>query len=645
MIYGAPMIYGALWAVESALGHYLLWGALGLLLLAPAILSRTRWSESRPIVVCVGLSVFAHLLLMIYAYATRLPYTEFLKPGDGEGGDAVVALNLLDEGEEGDEPSDADARDAHLRDAGDTLDAGDNAEQMIPMGLLDIPAGPESAEDEQTALPAEEPAPQGVDPTNDAASPETPSPTAPPLTVAALPLMTPPDAQATAPPPASPDAPEVNTPDAMPREVEPTTEIPAEAFVSAPVPEPLFAPVDGDAAPRNDSIAAATPAPTPTPRGALIEVAPVRPLDGRPLPAPYRNRQADRRLEIAQQHGGNVNTEAAVRDALQWLALQQSTDGRWVAAAFGAGRESRVAGQDRGGAGAHADTGLTGLALLSFLGAGETHLAGPHREQIQRGLEFLLRSQRPDGELGGSAELFARMYCHGMATLALSEALSMTGDDRIRPFLERAVNFTVRAQDPVTGGWRYRPGDSGDTSQFGWQLMSLKSAQLAGVHVPPATWTNAQRFLQTVTSGSQQGLASYRPGERPSRTMTAEALVCRILLDSHREPQIREALGFVLQELPRAESENHYYWYYGTLALFQTQGDGWPVWNDALQRQLLARQRQDGGSKGSWDPDPVWGPHGGRVFSTAMATLCLEVYYRYLPLYQTASAPERGASR
>ncbi len=51
-----------------------------------------------------------------------------------------------------------------------------------------------------------------------------------------------------------------------------------------------------------------------------------------------------------------------------------------------------------------------------------------------------------------------------------------------------------------------------------------------------------------------------------------------------------------------------------------------------MQRQLLRLQRTDGHLAGSWDPDTVWGSYGGRVYSTAMATLCLEVYYRYLPL-------------
>jgi hypothetical protein len=341
------------------------------------------------------------------------------------------------------------------------------------------------------------------------------------------------------------------------------------------------------------------------------------------------------------RQGGSAETEAAVESALDWLATQQSPEGVWAAASTGAGREARVLGQDRGGAGAHADAGLTALALLAFLGAGETHLDGPRRPSVQHGLEYLLRIQRADGELAGSADLFARMYCHGMATLAISEAYALTGDARLRPALDAAVGYTIRAQDPNGGGWRYRPGDSGDTSQFGWQLMSLKSAQLAGVPIPTTVWDRARKFLRSVSSGSDAGLASYRPGERPSRTMTAEALFCRVLLDDSQPAQAREALRFVAQEPPGVGPDNHYYWYYGTLAQFQMQSDSWRIWNESLQRQLLARQHGAGPLRGSWDPDAIWGTHGGRVFSTALSALSLEVYYRYLPLYQTARAGSR----
>lgn len=615
-----------LWGVEGPLGHYLLWGGLALLLLAPAFLSRTRWSESRPLVICVALSVFAHLLLMIYAYATRLPYAEFLRPGDGSGGETIVALSLLDDSADAQETNDSTTM-ALVEPAAETPERESPAD-----------ASPLAAAEPQPGAPPEPRNPASDAPENETlrtlrgvAPPDARRPT--PMELAAVPP----------PPPApQPDAAANETPDAFRLPAEPATAIPA-AMLAAAVAAAKIA--DRDAA-VPQKLAANEQWVSSAPDASMDDAgASARRVDGRAVPLPYRNRQMARRLEVALQHGGNVDTEGAVRDALAWLSAQQSADGRWSAAAFGAGRESRVLGQDRGGAGAHADMGLTGLALLAFLGAGETHLAGPHREKVQHGLEFLLRSQRPDGELAGSAELFARMYCHGMATLALSESYAMTGDDRIRPYLERAVSFTIRAQDPTTGGWRYRPGDSGDTSQFGWQLMSLKSAQLAGIEIPPQTWQGARRFLHSVSSGTNQGLASYRPGERPTRTMTAEALLCRILLGDHREPQVREALGFVLQELPRSQSENHYYWYYGTLALFQSQGDGWPVWNDALQRQLLARQQQIGSAKGSWDPDAVWGAHGGRVFSTAMAALCLEVYYRYLPLYQTAQAVENSVSR
>jgi hypothetical protein len=63
------------------------------------------------------------------------------------------------------------------------------------------------------------------------------------------------------------------------------------------------------------------------------------------------------------------------------------------------------------------------------------------------------------------------------------------------------------------------------------------------------------------------------------------------------------------------------------------QGDHWDQWNAALKETLIGAQVSEGENSGSWDPDRTWGRHGGRIYSTALAALCLEVYYRYLPLY------------
>ena len=286
---------------------------------------------------------------------------------------------------------------------------------------------------------------------------------------------------------------------------------------------------------------------------------------------------------------------------------------------------------------------VTGLALLAFLASGHTHLDGPYREDIRRALEYLIRIQAPDGNLGGQAATFEFMYCHAMAACALSEAYGMTRDSRLREPVRRAVGYTVRAQDPVGGGWRYKPGDAGDTSQLGWQLMALKSAELAGIPIPDTTRQGVIRYLQSVSSGTYGGRAAYRPSEQPSRSMTAESLFCWQLLGLPRQhPAGGEAADYVLEETPGEGTYNLYYWYYATLSMYQLHDAHWQRWNDALRAALLSRQvHQKGPLAGSWDTSDLWGSYGGRVYTTALATLTLEVYYRFLPLYVDVAAADR----
>jgi hypothetical protein len=237
------------------------------------------------------------------------------------------------------------------------------------------------------------------------------------------------------------------------------------------------------------------------------------------------------------------------------------------------------------------------------------------------------------------------MYSHGMATLALAEAYALSGDERLLPGLKAALAYTINSQH-AAGGWRYQPYDAGDMSQFGWQLMALKSGELGGIAIPPATRDRMVRFLQSCSTGANRGLAAYRPGDRPSRPMTAESLVCRYFLEADQSPQaLAEGAAYVAGERPGVGPANYYYWYYGTLAMFQRQGDDWKAWNAALQKELLARQRWDGSAAGSFDPDDLWGGYGGRVYSTALAALSLEVYYRYTPLHGHSADDSRLTDR
>lgn len=356
----------------------------------------------------------------------------------------------------------------------------------------------------------------------------------------------------------------------------------------------------------------------------------------------YNTRGELARLRLATEEGGSQETENAVAHAVDWLARSQRPDGAWDAARWGAGREQKVLNHNRGGAGIRAETGLTGLALLAMQGAGHNHTDGPYQNSIRNGLAYLLESQKQNGNLSGEATTYAATYCHSMATFALAEALATTGDDRLRPGVAAAIDYLIRSQSKATGGWRYRPGDRGDMSQMGWVLMALRSAEIAEIVIPNEVWNGIERFLKSVERGNQGGLAAYQAVAPTSPTMTAEALYCRQILgiSNVRPMATSEAVSYLSQRLPSQSATsnrpvNFYYWYYATLALHhQRQTDSqtreaWQNWNNSMIHSLLPLQVTGGQNQGSWTPTTLWGGYGGRVYSTAMAAMCLEVYYRY----------------
>lgn len=579
----APMLFAlSFWQRLAAvpLAYLFVWCVLVALCVSIVVLMRARWGQSRPLQKCAVLSLLVHLVFGCLAMTVRIVV------GDGGGGGI----------------SGPPIRVRIVSDTSETVAMRDIA-----------PAEPDVAAPEITAPALLEPR------SHDEQPPEAPERTEDPAVAA--PLETPSIADAPAEPLESAPPPVIDAivDEGAPRaETEPNEPTPP-AREKSTVADGSSSPVPAATSP---SVAAA-PAPTPD-TGA------------------YALRSAPGRLGLIEMQGGNVQTEAAVTAALQWLAAAQSPDGHWDADRFGAGRELAVLGHDRHGAGRNADTGIAALALLAFLGAGHSHQAGDYQSTVHRGLEFLLRTQATDGNIFGSAEFYAQMYCHSMATFALGEAAAMTSDEQLRPAVSRAVNYSIRAQHPSTGGWRYRPGDMGDTSQLGWQMMALASAERAGMKVPRQTWSGVEQFLQSVRRGKNGGLASYRPDSRASTSMTAEALYCRLLLAERLdndvdESAMAEATGHLLGSLPDGGRINLYYWYYATLALHHRQQDGnqaaaaWHAWNDALTAVLLSKQVSDGPEAGSWNTDCLWGGYGGRVYTTAMSTMCLEVYYRYAP--------------
>ncbi len=363
--------------------------------------------------------------------------------------------------------------------------------------------------------------------------------------------------------------------------------------------------------------------PIGTPPSNSLPAAPERMLEA-------RNDQS--REKLVQADGGDAQTEAAVAAGLRWMSQHQSPDGRWTLDHF---QDSPECNQQCSGAGQHSDTAGTALALLPMLGAGQTHKQGDYRESVGRGLHWLVDNQRPTGDLRG--EGMGRMYAHALSTLVLCEALSMTGDEFLRQPAQRAVDFIVKAQH-VDGGWRYEPGQAGDMSVVGWQLMALRSGKVAGLSVPENCFDRANRFLNRVQSGKAGGFYSYEPGRKPTAAMIAEGLLSRQYLGWPADhPGLREGLDLLVEKhLPRASNYDIYALYYATQVAHHVGGDAWQKWNVAMRQTLLDSRETHGHAAGSWLPKRVdhLAQSGGRLYFTSLAICTLEVYYRYLPLYR-----------
>jgi hypothetical protein len=341
------------------------------------------------------------------------------------------------------------------------------------------------------------------------------------------------------------------------------------------------------------------------------------------------------RAEIVKKEGGTNLTEASVARGLRWLASVQNDDGSWSLKNYSNSDRARNKGDAMG----------TALALLPFLGAGQTHEFGVYSETVASGLRWLLENQKDSGDLRGNITSQAGMYAHGQATIVLCEALALTGDRQFFDPVQRAVSFIEEAQHRQ-GGWRYRPKQAGDTSVFGWQMMALQSARAAGMDVKfsQKTLVRADQFLDSVSSQPRKGdklivgaTYGYQPRREATEVMTAEAILCRMYLGWRKDdPRLKAGVDWLIEEhLPSRKDRNLYYWYYGTQVMHHFGDKPWEKWNKRVRTLLIESQNGRGRFPGSWSPDDFeWGNKGGRIYTTSMAVCTLEVYYRHLPLFK-----------
>ncbi|MGI9453664.1 MAG: hypothetical protein ACR2NE_03775 [Pirellulales bacterium] len=400
------------------------------------------------------------------------------------------------------------------------------------------------------------------------------------------------------------------------------------------------------------------------------------------------------RGETARARGGSPASEAAIERGLLWLARHQAANGAWLFEhphcidPFGRPSQQCLC-RTKGYIEGHTKAS-TSIALLPFLGAGNTHLDGPYKEVVYRGLEQLktildieLKELHPDNPNFVST-FSGDLYGYGLTTLVMAEAFGMTGD----PDLERYVNaltvFLARHQHPL-GGWRYELGQPGDITVTGWQVVALKSSQLAGAAVHSDIFRQADKFLDSLTPpaplsrpGRTQVVANKVGGmnrdptryhylasfansttREPGECTSAVGLLCRLYTGwSSNDPRLLKGVNQLLK------SNTHpalllYRNFYLAQILLHIDHPAWEQWNrrnrDYLVRMQVTETTRMNQRNPTFGSPPCeigsWyltNPNGttknairdrhlapaGRLAHTALAILTLEVYYRLLPIYK-----------
>jgi len=381
------------------------------------------------------------------------------------------------------------------------------------------------------------------------------------------------------------------------------------------------------------------------------------PADGRvrDVADAFAGRLADRRMAAAAAKVADrealAQADAMIDRGLAFLVRSQQADGRWSLASYAGATPAEAPRLT-------CDTAATGLALLSFLGAGHDHFSGPHRDTVRRGIEWLLAVQQPNGDLYLQGDPLSNscgwMYSHAIATMALCEAVGMTGDPLVRPAATKACQFISASQHPVSGGWRYVPGTDSDLSVSGWMLVALRAGALAGVPVAAETFSGVRGLVDRSASAVDPTRYTYNPRDSQQRRsplsascMTAVGALMRLHTGVRPGDRLvarpAELLAAATPSYGSAEqrARDAYLWYYASQVLVHTGGGPWNRWYRDLVDLLATQQARTGPAAGSWDPlgsrPDRWGHYGGRIYVTTLHLLALEVPARHLPTYSVAA--------
>lgn len=341
----------------------------------------------------------------------------------------------------------------------------------------------------------------------------------------------------------------------------------------------------------------------------------------------YGSRSPGARGQAISRHGGSAAGEAAVMRALRWFAKNQQADGSWNSN----------------------KTAMTGLALLCYLAHGETPASEEFGPTVEKAIRFLANSQEPGGLFKAKD---SHNYSHPIAAYALCEAYTLTKVPMVKEAAERAMTHIVRGQHP-NGGWDYnmKQTERDDTSYMGWCAQAVKAAKMADdLEIPGLEEAYKLSVAGFKVNADPNGGFGYTGKGRGG--LTSVGTLCMQLMGSSATAEVQKSLALMDEwvvswtEPKVTGSCPQYYFYYATQSMFHAGGSRWTKWNSVMlpeyvRAQKIVAKEQSGYVDNFGNPQDIgsWensDNHTDRpVMDTALATLQLEVYYRYLPTFRT----------
>jgi hypothetical protein len=337
-----------------------------------------------------------------------------------------------------------------------------------------------------------------------------------------------------------------------------------------------------------------------------------------------KSRRGPGKDEAIKKHKVKKESLNAVEKGLKWLAEHQSKDGSWDVEKY------------EGQSNHKSIEAVSAAAVLAFLGNGHSERQGGYKKNVMKSVRYLNKAV--------SAKFnkphFGRNYGSALILMALSES-SMFGSSSITK--KNANAIAAMFVDQFSGkGWHYN-GSGTDLSVSGWIALGLKSALAAELPVMKSkkgldVMEQYKVWITQSATSDETGMGYYNGGRGGSPHMTWVGMFQRRFLGFGDEDLFLKKAALHSEKwvdsgkwVGRDQMGDIYGIYYGTLACFYNGGKLWKKWDRSMNHSLVGSQCVGSVKElgGSWNPTVGHtAKSGGRVLTTALSVLCLEVYYR-----------------